>query len=86
MKRCLVFPAGFVPAGIFTHVYGDARIGGRAGVVSLFRMQGNTGHPSPSDPVTLERAAKVALHELGHLFHLVHCPEPEWFHAFFRRS
>jgi archaemetzincin len=67
----------FLP--IFTHVYGDARIGGRAGVVSLFRLQGRNGlpHAYASDPVILERAAKVALHELGHLFHLVHCPEPE---------
>ena len=65
----------FLP--IFTHVFGDARIGGFAGVVSLFRLQEQTGHPYSHDPVILERAAKVALHELGHLFNLVHCPEPE---------
>lgn len=50
----------FVP--IFTHVFGEAKQGGKYAVVSLYRL-GND----------LERAAKVALHELGHLFNLSHC-------------
>ena len=50
----------FVP--VFTHVFGGARQGGRYALVSLFRLGEN-----------LERVAKVALHELGHLFNLHHC-------------
>ena len=62
----------FVP--IFTHVFGEARQGGNLALVSLFRLGQNpeAGHPSP---LGLERCAKVALHELGHLFNLSHCED-----------
>ncbi|QTA85688.1 archaemetzincin [Desulfonema magnum] len=50
----------FVP--LFTHVFGEARLGGKYAIISLFRLEKN-----------LERAAKVALHEFGHLCHLEHC-------------
>lgn len=61
----------FVP--IFTYVFGEAKQGGKFALVSLFRLDKNPdGHPSPSSLI-FERAAKVALHELGHLFNLFHC-------------
>jgi archaemetzincin len=61
----------FVP--IFTHVFGEAKQGGKFALVSLFRLGKNPdGSPSPSSLI-FERAAKVALHELGHLFNLFHC-------------
>jgi archaemetzincin len=61
----------FVP--ILTHVFGEARQGGRHALVSLFRLKRNADGSTPSKPLFLERAAKVALHELGHLFNLTHC-------------
>jgi len=63
----------FVP--IFTHVYGEARQGGNAALVSLFRLGKISGGALPPADVVLERAAKVALHELGHLFNQVHCED-----------
>ncbi len=63
----------FVP--IFTHVYGEARQGGKYALVSLYRLGKRQDNPSSPDPVLYERTAKVALHELGHLFDLHHC---EW--------
>ena len=57
----------FVP--IFTHVYGEARQGGAVAVVSLFRL-GDLSQPQSG---VFERIAKIALHELGHLFNLQHC-------------
>jgi archaemetzincin len=61
----------FVP--IFTYVFGEAKQGGKFALVSLFRLDKNPdGHPSPSSLI-FERAAKIALHELGHLFNLFHC-------------
>jgi archaemetzincin len=63
----------FIP--IFTHVFGEAKQGGKFALVSLFRLGKNPdGSPSPSSLI-FERAAKVALHELGHLFNLLHCRE-----------
>jgi len=63
----------FVP--IFTHVFGEAKQGGKFALVSLFRLDKNPdGSPSPSSLI-FERSAKVALHELGHLYNLLHCQE-----------
>jgi archaemetzincin len=50
----------FIP--IFTHVLGEARQGEKFALVSLFRLEHN-----------MERAGKIALHELGHLCNLEHC-------------
>jgi archaemetzincin len=50
----------FIP--VFSFVLGEARMGGRCALVSTFRLQKNPG-----------RSVKVALHEFGHLMHLVHC-------------
>ena len=61
----------FIP--IFTHVFGEARQDGKCGLVSLFRLAKNPDGSSPLKPLIHDRAAKVALHELGHLFDLLHC-------------
>jgi archaemetzincin len=63
----------FIP--IFTHVFGEARQGGKCGLVSLFRLAKNPDGSSPLRSLIHERAAKVALHELGHLFDLLHCEQ-----------
>lgn len=61
----------FIP--IFTHVFGEARQGGKCGLVSLFRLMKNSDGSTPPKSLVLERVAKVALHELGHLLDLLHC-------------
>jgi len=61
----------FIP--IFTHVFGEARQGGKCGLVSLFRLMKNPDGSTPPKSIIHERAAKVALHELGHLLDLLHC-------------
>jgi archaemetzincin len=63
----------FVP--IFTHVFGEAKQGGRCALVSVYRLKKNSDGSSPPMSLLLERAAKVALHELGHLFDLRHCTD-----------
>ncbi len=52
----------FVP--IFSYVLGEARLGGTFALVSLYRLEND-----------LQRAAKIALHEYGHLCNLAHCPD-----------
>ncbi|MFH1351851.1 MAG: archaemetzincin family Zn-dependent metalloprotease [Pseudomonadota bacterium] len=61
----------FVP--ILTHVFGEARQGGKCALISLHRLKSHSDGSIPSEAIFLERAAKVALHELGHLFSLTHC-------------
>lgn len=61
----------FVP--VFTHVFGEARQRGRAALVSLFRLANGRSEMAQPSPALLERTAKVALHELGHLYGLAHC-------------
>ena len=63
----------FVP--LFTHVFGEARRGGKIALVSLFRLKKGVPEHTPPDSELLERTAKVALHELCHLYNLHHCDD-----------
>jgi archaemetzincin len=63
----------FIP--ILTHVSGEAQLGGRACIVSFFRL--NEGPSFLHVPqIHIERLVKEAIHELGHTFRLRHCPSP----------
>jgi len=61
----------FIP--IFVHVFGEARQGGRAALVSIYRLKPPASPSQESLNLQMERAAKVALHELCHLYDLHHC-------------
>jgi len=65
----------FVP--VFTHVFGEARQGGRVALISLFRLRESPLDTINDSAIVLERAAKVALHELCHLYGLTHCESPQ---------
>jgi archaemetzincin len=58
---------------IFTYVLGEARMNGRVALVSLYRLREDPAMPEASGEAMLHRAASIALHELGHLFNLLHC-------------
>lgn len=63
----------FIP--VLTFVFGEAQVGGPAGLVSLARLR-RTYDDRPASPETIEaRLLKECLHELGHTFGLVHCPD-----------
>lgn len=62
----------FIP--ILTFVFGEAQLRGIGSLVSLHRLN-NKFYGLPSDRTILtERLIKEAIHELGHNFGLVHCP------------
>jgi len=62
----------FIP--ILTHVYGEAQLGGKACIVSTFRL--NEGHSGMAiQKKYVDRIVKEAIHELGHTFKLHHCPD-----------
>jgi archaemetzincin len=62
----------FIP--ILTHVYGEAQLGGKACIVSTFRLNGGHANINLPEPY-LGRIVKEATHELGHTFQLRHCSD-----------
>jgi len=64
----------FIP--MLTFVYGQAQLAGSAAIISLARLRQEFYGLPPDPDLLAERAVKEALHELGHTFGLVHCPDP----------
>jgi archaemetzincin len=60
---------------IFTFVFGRARAGGRAAVVSLARLDPSFYGLPADEPLLLQRAVREARHELGHVASLAHCDQ-----------
>lgn len=58
---------------VFTYVFGEAELGGRAAVVSTYRLDRDSRGGVVPLSLFYERLAKVALHEIGHVFSLYHC-------------
>lgn len=56
---------------ILTFVFGESQLGGKAAVVSLFRTK------CENPEKFYNRAAKIAIHEIGHLLGIVHCRTPD---------
>lgn len=54
---------------ILTYVYGESQLGGKAAVISLHRLF------DVDRQVVYLRAAKIGVHEVGHLLGLEHCWE-----------
>lgn len=65
----------FIP--MLSFVFGQAQLGGRAGVISMARLRPEFHGFAPDETLLLRRARTVALHETGHLFGLVHCQAQE---------
>jgi archaemetzincin len=63
----------FIPT--FAYVFGEAKQGGKHALVSLFRLAKGLADHDPPWSLLFERAAKVAMHELGHLYNLSHCED-----------
>jgi len=84
LKEHLIVPQGRILAliaadlcdPILTYVYGEAEVGGKAAVVSTFRLSKNEDGTPTTRERYYERLAKVALHEVAHTFSLYHCDEP----------
>jgi archaemetzincin len=60
---------------IFTFVFGEAQLDGKAAIISLFRPRGDADGAIPPRSLFLRRLIMLSLHELGHTFGLGHCRE-----------
>jgi archaemetzincin len=61
----------FIP--ILTYVFGEAEVGGNVAVVSYHRLVPERYGLPPDNPLLLTRFVKEVVHELGHVFSLIHC-------------
>ncbi|GAB6135642.1 archaemetzincin family Zn-dependent metalloprotease [Thermococcus prieurii] len=57
-------------------IFGLANPSLRSAIVSVHRLRNEFYGLKPDDGLLLERAVKEAMHELGHVFGLKHCPNP----------
>jgi archaemetzincin len=64
----------FIP--ILTYIFGQAALNGNVGVASLYRLRNEQYGMKKDENLLLERFQKVVIHELGHMFGLVHCHFP----------
>ncbi len=60
---------------VLTFVFGQAQLGGPAAVVSVMRLHSQFYGLPPDERLLVDRAVKEVVHELGHGFGLVHCPD-----------
>jgi archaemetzincin len=58
---------------ILTYVFGEALVGGRVAIVSVFRLGREPGHPRKDLGLLYERLLKVGLHETAHALGVPHC-------------
>ena len=65
----------FIP--ILTYIFGQAVLGGKTGIASLFRLSNERYGMTPDKDILLERFKKEVIHELGHTFGLIHCQNTE---------
>lgn len=64
----------FIP--ILTFIFGQAYLNGRTGIASYYRLSNERYGVTRNDEIMYQRFRKEVIHELGHLFGLVHCHDP----------
>ena len=58
---------------ILTYIFGQAYLGGRSGIASLYRLNNECYGMKPDVRLMQDRFRKEVIHELGHTFGLIHC-------------
>ena len=64
----------FIP--VLTYIFGQAILNGNTGIVSAYRLSNERYGMKPDQDLLSARFRKEIIHELGHLFGLVHCSDP----------
>ena len=61
---------------ILTYIFGQALLGGHLGIVSVYRLNNEMYGIKTDRKILVERFRKEVIHELGHMFGLIHCKDP----------
>lgn len=64
----------FIP--ILTYIFGQAFLHGQCGIASVYRLRNERYGLKPDSALFTNRVKKEVIHELGHTFGLIHCPNP----------
>jgi len=64
----------FIP--ILTYIFGQAFLNGRSGIASIFRLRNERYGIKADEHQFVDRIRKEVVHELGHMFGLIHCRNP----------
>ena len=64
----------FIP--ILTYIFGQAILNGDTGIVSPYRLRNELYGLEKNNTILNERLKKVVIHEIGHMFGLIHCQNP----------
>jgi archaemetzincin len=64
----------FIP--ILTYIFGQAFLNGRSGIASIHRLRNEKYGIRGNDNTFIDRIRKEVIHELGHMFGLIHCQNP----------
>jgi archaemetzincin len=70
----------FIPESDLLFIFGQAHVGtpGKGAIISMLRMDPYSYKGGkPNDELLAQRMIKEAIHELGHVFGLRNCGEPE---------
>ncbi len=76
MTRLLVVTDFDIFIPMLTFIFGQAQLDGSAAILSLARLRPEFHGLPPQPAVFVQRLRKETLHELGHTFGLIHCPDP----------
>ena len=61
---------------ILTYIFGQATLKGNTGIASLYRLRNEQYGMKKDEELFFERFRKVIIHEIGHMFGLIHCHVP----------
>jgi len=64
----------FIP--ILTYLFGQAVLDGDTAIASIYRLRNELYGLKQNYILQIERLRKVAIHELGHTFGMIHCLKP----------
>lgn len=64
----------FIP--ILTYIFGQAYLNGHAAIVSIYRLTNERYGLKPDAKILSERFIKEVIHEIGHMYGLIHCNDP----------